>query len=128
MWETDGFKKIIKETKFKDIVESKYISNFPQEFFGMRSKMKELELINDDEYKYLGYAHNANKSSEIGRYIKNGLYDFILTGKCNEEHVNSICKNSKKNGEPLTLESLQELCIKTINVKEIKISNKRNDD
>jgi hypothetical protein len=128
MWETDGFKKIIKETKFKDIVESKYISNFPQEFFGMRSKMKELELINDDEYKYLGYAHNANKSSEIGRYIKNGLYDFILTGKCNEEHVNSICKNSKKIGEPLTLESLQELCIKTINIKEIKISNKRNDD
>lgn len=128
MWETDGFKKI-KFPMFKKIVELRYEPMFPSEFGFMLNKMKNIGIINDEEYKNSRKAKKAShKSRKIGRYLKRGLYEFLLKGKCNEGDVNAICKNSKKNGEPLTLKSLQELCIKTINVKEIKKSNKRNDD
>jgi hypothetical protein len=128
MWEDDNFKKI-EYKKFKKMIEAKYESMFPSEFVFLSKKMKELGLLNDNEYTNLRKAKVASdKARIIGRNLKKGLYEYILTGKSNVNDVNIISKNSEKRGSMISLDDLKELCIKTINVKDIIKSNRRDND
>ena len=111
------------------MIEAKYESMFPSEFVFLSKKMKELGLLNDNEYTNLRKAKVASdKARIIGRNLKKGLYEYILTGKSNVNDVNIISKNSEKRGSMISLDDLKEQCIKTINVKDIIKSNRRDND
>lgn len=128
MWENDNFKQI-KYDKFKKMIEARYDSMFPSEFVFLSKKMKELSLLNDYEYTNLRKAKVASdKARIIGRNLKKGLYEYFLTGKCNVNDVNLITKNSEKRGSMISLDYLKEQCIKTVDVKDIIKSNRRDND
>lgn len=129
MWENDNFK-FIKQSVFKSYVNGNYNSRFPTIFSRLALNMKKLGILSEEEYIYSLKANTANKKTNIGRELKKGVYEFLLTKKCQVADMNAICANSQKSNSPLTHETLTDMCVKTIDVVEIKKTNKKrtNDD
>lgn len=131
MWEHDNLK-FIKLHTFRDIIKGKYQNMFISTFHHLSVRMKAMGLFTDEELSYSLKAHAVSKKSRsLGGEIKQGLYEFLLTGRCSVEVVNTICKNSSNSNKWTTaysLEKLKELCIKTNNIYSIVKSNKKHND
>ena len=132
MWEHDNLK-FIKLLTFRDIIKGKYQSMFISTFHHLSVRMKAIGLFSDEELSYSLKAHAVSKKSRsLGGELKQGLYEYLLTGRCSVEVVNTICKNSSISNKwtsIYSLEKLKELCIKTNKIDNIvKSSKKHNDD
>ncbi len=128
MREKDNFK-FLDEQTFNNIVNDRYRSVAPRCYKLLFNRMRALGLLNEQEYKYCYNARAASKQgTKIGKILKEGIYEYILTGKCTIQDVNTICSNSENRENPITLDILKDLCIKTITITDITPINKHNDD
>lgn len=113
----------------KKVVKDKYTSKFPNCYYRLFNKMKDIGILTEEEHNYCIRAQKANENSRsVGRKLKEGTLNYVLTGECTTPDINIICSNSKKTKNPINLDSLKELCIKTVTIKEIKKSNKKHHD
>lgn len=132
----DNCNKMITEDKIefskgvlKKVVKDKYTSKFPNCYYRLFNKMKAIGILTEEEHNYCIRAQKANENSRsVGRKLKEGTLNYVLTGECTTPDINIICSNSKKTKNPINLDSLKELCIKTVTIKEIKKSNKKHHD
>ena len=131
MWEQDNLK-FVKLATFRDIIKGKYSNMFLSTFRHLSIRMKAMDLFTDEELSYSLKAHTVSKKSRsLGGEIKQGLYEYILTGRCSVEVVNTICKNSNNSNKwtkNYSLDDLKDLCIKTNKIKEIVKSEKKHND
>ena len=124
MWNQDKFK-FMKLSTFERVIKDRYTPQFPNVYKRLAIQMHATSLFTQEELDNSLKAHQASKeASSFGVKLKQGIFEYILTGTCSVEEVNVICDKKQRPYSSYTLDKLQTKCIKTARI--IKITQSKN--
>jgi hypothetical protein len=111
------------KTQIRKYIDGNSDINFPHKFALLVREMIKMELITEEERKFLLGAQAADKErTEHGRNLKAALYDYKLKGvKC--KYLEDFDRKAASRGENMNSDLLLNECLKTrklISIKKIK--------
>ena len=119
------------KSRIKSYLQDGSTTRFPQSMYALVRKMQVLQLINQEENKYLIAAYRANQqNSTLGVELKDALYHYRLTGEKKEILVD-IEKAAENAGLKINAKSIADESLETVNIENVtmeKLKDNKNEE